>query len=202
MRDRYRVILASASPRRHELLTQLGVKHRVMAVDIEESCKPAENPEECVKRLALEKARKAKAKSSDALVIGSDTMVVVNGRVLGKPMNREDGLQMLESLSGRQHEVFTAVAVAAQGREISCVQRSQVHFRELSSAEIAAYWQTGEPADKAGAYAIQGLAAQFIQRLEGSYSGVMGLPLYETASLLGEFGVNPLELFDARRDSD
>ncbi len=202
MRDKYRVILASASPRRQELLTQLGVKHRVMAVDIEESCKPAESPEECVKRLALEKARKAKAKSSDALVIGSDTMVVVNGRILGKPMNRADGLQMLESLSGRQHEVLTAVAVAGHGREISCVQHSQVQFRELSSAEIAAYWQTGEPADKAGAYAIQGLAAQFIQRLEGSYSGVMGLPLYETASLLGEFGVNPLELSDARRDSD
>ena len=196
------MILASASPRRHELLTQLGIKHQVMAVDIEESCQPTETPEECVNRLAVEKARKAQTKSPHALVIASDTMVVVDGRIMGKPMNRADGLQMLESLSGRQHEVLTAVAVSAGGREISCVQRSKVQFRELSSAEIAAYWQTGEPADKAGGYAIQGLAAQFIQRLEGSYSGVMGLPLYETASLLGEFGLNPLELFDARRNSD
>lgn len=196
------IILASGSPRRHELLLQLGVEHEIMAVDINESCLTAESPDECVERLALEKARAALALSGQALVIGSDTMVVVDDNILGKPRDRVDGLQMLECLSGRAHEVLTAVAVITTERELSCVQRSKVVFRQLSAAEMAAYWQTGEPSDKAGGYAIQGIAAQFVEYLEGSYSGVMGLPLYETAELLREFdirliGNSSLELSNA-----
>jgi septum formation protein len=186
------IILASGSPRRHELLLQLGVEHDILAVDIDESCLTEESPEACVERLALEKARTAHDLARQALVIGSDTMVIAEGKILGKPRDRADGLQMLECLSNRAHEVLTAVAVTGEGRELSCVQRSKVVFRQLSSAEIVAYWQSGEPRDKAGGYAVQGIAAQFIERIEGSYSGVMGLPLYETAQLLKEFGINPL----------
>jgi len=187
------IILASGSPRRHELLLQLGIEHEILPVDIDEACLKEESPEDCVERLALEKARAAHDQNELALAIGSDTMVIIDDKILGKPRDRADGLQMLECLSNRSHEVLTAVAVAGNGRELSCVQRSKVVFRELSFAEITAYWQSGEPHDKAGGYAIQGIAAQFIERLEGSYSGVMGLPLYETAQLLRELDINPLD---------
>lgn len=190
--DQSLIVLASGSPRRHELLLQLGVQHDISAVDIDESCLSGESPDKCVERLALEKARAGQVLFPLALVIGSDTMVVVDGKILGKPRDRAEGLQMLEWLSNRSHEVLTAVAVIGDGKELSCVQRSKVVFRSLSSEEIEAYWQSGEPCDKAGGYAIQGIAAQFIERLEGSYSGVMGLPLYETAQLLKEFDINPL----------
>ena len=196
------VVLASGSPRRHELLLQIGVEHEIRVVDINETCLPGESPDECVERLALEKARAALDLFPQALTIGSDTMVVIDDQVLGKPRDRAHGLQMLEWLSGREHEVLTAVAMTVTGRELSCVQRSKVLFRQLTSTEIAAYWQTGEPYDKAGGYAIQGIAAQFVERLDGSYSGVMGLPLYETAQLLREFDINlvdknQLESYDA-----
>ncbi|MCW8963132.1 MAG: Maf-like protein [Gammaproteobacteria bacterium] len=191
------IVLASGSPRRHELLLQLGITHKVLPVDVEEVCQSSESADECVQRLALEKARTAFLLKPRALVIGSDTMVIINGKILGKPRDRADGLQMLECLSGREHEVLTAVALVGAGRELSGVQRSKVRFRQLSYAEIEAYWETGEPHDKAGSYAIQGRAAQFIESLEGSFSGVMGLPLYETAQLLREFGINPLEVSNA-----
>jgi len=196
MRD-LQIILASGSPRRHELLLQLGIKHRILPVDIDEVCLSSESAYECVQRLALEKARAALVLAPQALVIGSDTMVIINGDILGKPRDRADGLQMLEYLSGREHEVLTAVAAVSADRELFSVQRSKVIFRQLSSAEIEAYWETGEPRDKAGGYAIQGMAAQFIERIEGSFSGVMGLPLYETTQLLREFGINPLEISNA-----
>jgi septum formation protein len=195
------IVLASASPRRHELLLQLGITHERLAVDIEEICLSGETAADCVNRLALEKARAGQLQRPDALVVGSDTMVVVDDTVLGKPRDRAHTLQMLELLSGRQHEVLTAVAIAGPNRELSCVQRSKVIFRPLDAAEIQAYWETGEPQDKAGGYAIQGIAAQFIEKLDGSYSGVMGLPLFETARLLQDFGVNPLEPLNARRNS-
>jgi len=191
------IVLASGSPRRHELLLQLDITHKVLPVDVEEACQSSESADECVQRLALEKARVALLLEPQALSIGSDTMVIINGKILGKPRDRADGLQMLECLSGREHEVLTAVAVVGAGRELASVQRSKVRFRQLSCAEIEAYWETGEPRDKAGSYAIQGKAAQFIESLEGSFSGVMGLPLYETALLLREFGINPLEVSNA-----
>ena len=191
------IVLASASPRRHELLLQLGVEHQVLPVDVDEVCLSLESANECVQRLALEKARAALEHVPQARVIGSDTMVIINGKTLGKPRDRAHGLQMLEWLSGQEHEVMTAVSIVSEHRELSCIQRSKVRFRQLSPAEIEAYWETGEPCDKAGGYAIQGRAAQFIEYLQGSFSGVMGLPLYETAKLLREFGINPLEISNA-----
>lgn len=192
-----RVVLASASPRRHELLQQLGVAHEQISVDIDENCLSSETPSACVERLAKQKARAGLQEMPDAIVIGSDTMVVVDEHVMGKPRNREDAVQMLELLSGRSHEVFSAVAVANAEQQKACVQRSEVTFRALQAKEILAYWETGEPRDKAGGYAIQGIAALFVRQLNGSYSGVMGLPLYETALLLQDFGIKPLEVFNA-----
>lgn len=189
MTEQARVILASASPRRHELLQQIHVDHDILPVAIDETCAGHETVIDCAIRLALGKARVGLSLAPDAVVIGSDTLVTVDGLSLGKPENREKALQMLESLSGRQHEVITAVAVAREGKELSCANRTKVTFRALSASEIAAYWETGEPRDKAGAYAIQGIAARFVTKIEGSYSGVMGLPLYETAQLLEEIGV-------------
>lgn len=186
------IILASASPRRHELLSQIGVKFEVLSVDTDESCFAGEDYRACVERVSLDKARAALAEKPDAIVIGSDTMVIVDGRAFGKPADREDALRMLECLSGRDHEVLTGVAVISREREVSMVQPSVVSFREISSAEARAYWQTGEPVDKAGGYAIQGLGARFVERLQGSYSGVMGLPVCETVQLLERFGVNTL----------
>lgn len=186
------IILASASPRRRELLAQIAVSFEVQAVDIEETCLPGELVPDCVERLSLEKARAALKMFPAAVVIGSDTMVVVDGDAWGKPKNRQDGLRMIECLSGRSHEVMTGVAVISTEREVSLLQRSIVTFRVLQRQEIEAYWETGEPQDKAGSYAIQGIAAQFIERLEGSYSGVMGLPLFETAQLLQQYGIDTL----------
>jgi septum formation protein len=171
------------------LLQQIQVDHDITPVDIDETCAQHEPVIDCAIRLALTKARVGLSRAPDAVVIGSDTLVTVDGLSLGKPQNRENALQMLESLSGRQHEVITAVAVVRKGRELSGVSRTMVTFRALSAREIAAYWETGEPRDKAGAYAIQGIAARFVTNIEGSYSGVMGLPLYETAQLLEEIGV-------------
>jgi len=178
--------LASASPRRGQLLEQIGVRYRSLAVNVDEARHADEPPELYVLRLALEKARAGRARlaPNDPLpVLGADTAVVVDGDILGKPRDRAHALAMLARLSGRVHHVYTGVALAAE-EEQTRLSVSAVAFRPLSLEECAAYWQTGEPADKAGAYAIQGRGAVFITRLEGSYSGVMGLPLHETAELL------------------
>jgi septum formation protein len=185
------IYLASNSPRRAELLQQIGVNFRVIAAPIDESAMPQETPESHVTRLALEKARAGHATlagENRRPVLGADTMVVAGDVALGKPCDREDAIRMLQLLSGSTHRVLSAVALVDTG-EAWRLSISQVTFRTLSWAECAAYWGTGEPEDKAGGYAIQGRAAMFVSRLEGSYSGVMGLPLYETAELLAEAGV-------------
>lgn len=186
------LVLASASPRRRELLAQIGLACRVRPVDIDESPRAGEAPDEYVLRLAREKARTAwqrHATDDELPVLGSDTTVVLDGRMLGKPSDADEAEDMLARLSGHTHEVLTAVAVVRDKREAAALSRSRVTFRVTTPAERAAYVASGEPQDKAGAYAIQGLGAIFVERLEGSYSGVMGLPLYETGRLLSGFGI-------------
>ncbi|MFP5507224.1 MAG: Maf family protein [Gammaproteobacteria bacterium] len=192
----YRIYLASNSPRRRELLDQIGITYRVLRVDVDETARPGEDAAALVERLALEKARAGRAglpPGDGRPVLGADTVVVADGRVLGKPRDRAAGLAMLAALSERRHEVLTAAALADPRRERVLLSRSQVRFRAIDPAEAAAYWDSGEPADKAGGYAIQGLGAVFVAELNGSYSGVMGLPLFETAQLLNEFGIEVLE---------
>jgi septum formation protein len=185
------IILASASPRRSALLTQIGVPHRVMPVDIDETASAAESPAAYVQRLAAAKAERlwSQLSPSDRMpVLGADTSVALGGTILGKPRDREDCLRILRSLSGRTHHVLTAVALQwDRAREVR-LSVSEVAFRPLSIAEMDAYWASGEPADKAGAYAIQGRAALFVERIAGSYSGIVGLPLYETGQLLARVG--------------
>lgn len=183
--------LASASPRRSALLRQIGIEHHVRPVDIDEACAPDEAPLHYVERLAAVKAQtlwNRLAAGERRPVLGSDTTVAIDQHILGKPRDEPDAVRMLQLLSGRTHQVYTAVALRhANG----CEQRvsvSDVTFRTLSIDECSAYWRTGEPADKAGGYAVQGLAAVFIERVAGSYSGIMGLPLFETAELLRSVG--------------
>jgi septum formation protein len=185
------LILASASPRRSALLTQIGVFHRVVAPDVEESRLDAEPIESCVRRLAEQKALRvyAQLRNPEVPVLGADTAVVLDGDMFGKPRDREHALSMLARLSSREHEVISAVALARTGSVSSKLSRSVVRFRALLPAECEAYWDSGEPCDKAGAYAVQGRGAVFVQALRGSYSGVMGLPLFETAALLTAAGV-------------
>ncbi|MBD7976063.1 MULTISPECIES: Maf family protein [Pseudomonas] len=185
------LILASASPRRRELLTQIGVPFSVLSVDIDESVLPGEEARAYVQRLAHAKALAALARSEDpkACVLGADTTVVLDGRILGKPADRKQGLEMLGALSGREHRVLTAIALADRARCEVRLSESRVCFRPVSTVEAERYWDSGEPADKAGGYAIQGLGAVFVRELQGSYSGVVGLPLCETAQLLEEFGM-------------
>jgi septum formation protein len=185
--------LASGSPRRRELLTQIGVPFRPLSADIDETPLPSERPAQYVERLARAKAQaglRQVAADQGAVVLGADTAVVLDGRILGKPRDRADCLATLAALSGRQHEVLTAVALASGERLASQVVRSRVGFAPLSAAQAEAYWASGEPRDKAGSYGIQGLAAVFINHLEGSYSSVVGLPLCETAALLQAFGID------------
>ena len=184
--------LASASPRRRELLAQIGVPFVTLIASIDETALPGEPAERYVERLAREKALAGLAALSDpadAVVLGADTAVVLDGRILGKPADRAECLATLVALSGREHQVLTAVALASAQRTESRVVASRVRFRPLRAGEAEAYWATGEPCDKAGSYGIQGLAAVFVSQLEGSYSAVVGLPLCETAQLLGEFGI-------------
>lgn len=185
------LILASSSPRRAALLDQIGVRYRVRAVDVDETWLPGEDPAAYVRRLALAKARAGAAAAGGALALGADTAVVLDGEVLQKPCDRADALAMLACLSGRSHQVLSAVALAGAGgtRDALRLSVSTVTFRPILPAEARAYWDSGEPRDKAGAYAIQGFGAVFVSRVEGSYSGVVGLPLYETAELLREHGV-------------
>ena len=184
--------LASGSPRRRELLTQIAVPFLTQIAPIDENALPGESPIAYVERLALTKAQAGLAAltdNADAVVLGADTAVVLDGRILGKPTDRADALATLSDLSGRTHEVLTAVALVSRERQVSRVVTSQVTFRALSQAEIEAYWASGEPQDKAGCYGIQGLAAVFVSQLQGSYSAVVGLPLCETAALLAEFAI-------------
>jgi septum formation protein len=186
------VYLASGSPRRRELLAQIGVPFQVLDVTVDEGRLPGEAPDAYVLRLARQKADagwRARPVRSASPVLAADTTVVLNGRILVKPGDRSDGERMLRELGGRTHDVLTAVAVATAQGLISRTSRSEVTFRAISAAEAHDYWDTGEPHDKAGGYAIQGGAAIFVANLRGSYSGVMGLPLFETAELLEEAGV-------------
>ncbi|HTY49444.1 MAG TPA: Maf family protein [Steroidobacteraceae bacterium] len=182
------LILASASPRRRELLAQIAVPHAVVPAQVDEAALPGEAPAAYVLRVARAKALALWAGEGPA-VLGADTTVVLEGRIFGKPRDRDEALAMLAALSGRTHEVLTAVVLAGPAGTCERLSVSRVRMRAITPAERAAYWDTGEPRDKAGAYAIQGLGAVFIESLEGSYSGVMGLPLYETAQLLAAAGM-------------
>ena len=180
--------LASASPRRQSLLASIGVSVSVMPSNIDETPWEGETPAAYVERLAMAKAQAAMGKTT-LPVLGSDTAVVVDGAILGKPVDQQHAANMLSQLSGRTHHVLTAVAVSGPRGILSCCVTTEVTMRALTAEEIACYWQTGEPADKAGGYAIQGLAAIFIERIQGSHSAVVGLPLFETTRLLRQQGV-------------
>ncbi len=173
------------------MLTQIQVTYEVLPVDIDESHQPGETAEQYVKRLAIEKARAGFAQRPHRAALGSDTIVVVEGQILGKPQNPQMAEQMLGMLSGKTHQVMTAVVIVCAEREYCALNISEVEFTRLNSKQIALYCQTDEPLDKAGAYGIQGLAAQFIKNISGSYSGIMGLPLFETAELLKQANITP-----------
>ena len=184
--------LASRSPRRRELLDQLGLTHALVAADVDETPLPGEEPKDYVQRMALAKAQAGRQNLSQDLsqnlnrslpVLGADTAVVCDDQILGKPVDADDALAMLRLLSGREHRVLTAIALLGT-RQQTAVSETLVRFREITPAEAAAYWASGEPQDKAGAYAIQGRGAAFVEHISGSYSGVVGLPLFETAALL------------------
>jgi len=181
--------LASQSPRRSELLARLGVDFRVLDVAVVERRLPHEPPMDYVRRVAADKARAGLSAMPDALVLAADTEVVLDDEVFGKPRDARDAAGMLRRLSGRTHEVLSAVCVASSDRIARALSVSEVTFAPLDDGAIDAYVASGEPGDKAGAYAIQGAAQAFITHLSGSYSGVMGLPLHETARLLAEFDV-------------
>ena len=184
--------LASASPRRRLLLEQLGLRFETVAADVDETPLAGEAPTDYVLRLARAKAEAVAARLGNpaAPVLAADTAVVLETAILGKPRDREDGLAMLARLSGRRHQVLSAVALWRAGRLETALSRSEVRFRGISFEEARSYWESGEPADKAGGYAIQGLGAVFVEHLEGSFSGVMGLPLFETVELLQKAGVH------------
>ncbi|MBA1236689.1 Maf family protein [Stutzerimonas nitrititolerans] len=185
------LFLASASPRRRELLTQIGVPFELLSITLDETPLPAERPKAYVQRLAREKALAGWAAVGDdsVAVLGADTTVVIDERILGKPADRAEGLLMLESLSDREHHVLTAVALATRGACEVRLVTSRVRFRRIERAEAEAYWASGEPCDKAGGYAIQGWGAVFVAELRGSYSAVVGLPLCESAQLLDQAGI-------------
>ena len=183
------VCLASVSPRRRELLSQIGVPHTVVGAHIDETAHAGESPRDYVLRMARQKALTVRERGERLPVLAADTTVVLDGVIYGKPRDRADGIAMLGRLSARTHGVLTAVAVADARGVDSRLSVSTVRFRGLTPEECAAYWDTGEPCDKAGGYAVQGAAAVFIESLSGSYSGVMGLPLFETAELLRSAGV-------------
>jgi septum formation protein len=188
------VYLASRSPRRRELLHQIGLAHDCIAADVDEAPLREEGPEAYVRRLALAKARAgwhAPERTAPRPVLGADTAIALDGEILGKPVDDTHAVAMLWALSGRSHEVWTGVAAVRGDRELVEASRSRVWLAPLADAEIRAYVATGEPLDKAGAYAIQGRAAAFVERLEGSCSGVVGLPLHETLGLLATLQAAP-----------
>ena len=183
-----RIILASSSPRRKELLEQVGLKFEIFSPDIDESVCLGESADHYVKRLAEQKAQAILAQFPDAIVIAADTSLVLDHKIIGKPESKQHAFEIWTALSDRQHDVLSGVCVRSSECDPNTIQsmvvRTQVHFRKLSQLDMEQYWATGEPIGKAGAYAIQGYAAQFIPRIEGSYSNVVGLPLYETLQLL------------------
>lgn len=189
------LILASASPRRKELLDQIGISYRVHPVDIDETPKQNEVAQDYVVRIAAEKSEAAIKIAKGLPVLAADTSVVIDGYILGKPENEEHARQMLTQLSGTIHAVYTAVSLRRRGQQsddyhyFQALSKTEVKFRPISSQEIKAYWQTGEPQGKAGSYAIQGLASIFVESITGSFSGVVGLPLFETAKLLSKQGI-------------
>ena len=190
------IILASASPRRRELLQQIGIKAIVQSVDIDEAQKQNETVRDYVERLAMEKAQcgfDTISNDEQLPVLGSDTIVEIDGEILGKPENRQQAKKMLMQLSGKNHQVYTSVAIVTHDKSVIMTSSSQVEFKTLEAQEIDSYLASGEADDKAGAYAIQGIAAQFVKNINGSFSGVMGLPLYETVELLKQCGVTPLD---------
>ena len=189
------VYLASGSPRRRELLAQLGIACEVLRVAVDETPRPGEGADDLVCRLAAAKARAGLdlPRARNAPVVAADTAVARGAALPGQPAGGADAVRVLTRLGGRPHEVWTAVAIADAGRERVELSRSEVSFRTIDAHEAAAYWRSGEPADKAGGYGIQGLGALFISALKGSYSGVMGLPLFETARLLETFSGPLLE---------
>ena len=186
-----RLILASASPRRRDLLDAAGVAHVVDPVDVDERRQPDEPPDEYATRVARSKALAGQARHPADIVLGADTIVVVDGDVLGKPGDDDDAVAMLTRLSGRAHDVVTGVALAWPGHDRTVVERTRVWFAPLTGDEIYRYVVTGEPRDKAGAYAIQGMASRFVQRIDGSYSNVVGLPVATVLQLLREAGCEP-----------
>ena len=183
-----RLILASASPRRADLLTAAGFSFEIMPVEVDESVLPTEEPKNYVSRLALTKARAAARRNPGTAVLGADTAVVAGSRVLGKPADAQEAAEMLQTLSGRTHDVLTGVAICAHGREACHVVCTRVRFVQLSAAEIAWYVASSEPYDKAGGYAVQGLASRFVDTIEGSYSNVVGLPVSVVYGLLKDLG--------------
>ena len=185
-----RVILASGSPRRHELLDMIGIAHEVIPANIDESQRNGERPAEHVERLAREKGAAIAERFPDSLVIAADTIVVIDGEVLGKPRGAAEARAMLHRLAGRTHVVFTAVAASLHGRLESAVEEVSVTFLPLSDSTIANYVATGEPMDKAGSYGIQGYGATIVQRIDGDFFTVMGLPLARLVALLRELGVS------------
>ncbi|PXX89806.1 septum formation protein Maf [Marinobacter vulgaris] len=195
------IVLASASPRRAELLRQIGLSFRVRPADIDETPGRGESARDYVERLAREKALAVKAAEPNAIVIGSDTSVVLGGRILGKPDDSQHAVDMLRQLSGVTHQVMTAVAIASVNLCHSLVAITDVRFRSLPEDEIGAYVATGEPMDKAGGYGIQGRGGIFVEELRGSYSAVVGLPLQETAQLLAGAGCPVWETWNSRQES-
>jgi septum formation protein len=184
-----RIILASQSPRRRELLNLVGIPHDVVPANVDESVLPDESPASHAERLARSKAETIAVRDPAAVIIGSDTIVVLDGDILGKPVDAADAARMLERLSGRTHTVLTAIAVARGGRTVSGVESVEVTFRALSAEQIESYIATGEPMDKAGAYGIQGFGAVIVERVHGDYFAVMGLALGRLVGLLEEVGV-------------
>ena len=186
------VILASSSPRRQELLRQIGMSFVVDPADIDERLLPGEQPEVYALRLARGKARTASRKNKEGIVVAADTIVILDAELMGKPVDARDAEGMLERLSGREHRVITGLAImdAASGKLLAKTAETKVWFRTLEPEEIRSYVATGEPLDKAGAYGIQGKGALLIERIEGCYYNVVGLPLSLLSVMLGEFGVH------------
>lgn len=188
------IILASQSPRRRELLERMGItQFKIIPAQGEERADPNLSPAQLVEELSRQKAAEVAAKAdSGSLVIAADTVVALDGRVLGKPRDREDAFAMLSALQGRRHEVYTGLTVRREDRTVTVHEMTQVLFRPLTEEEIRAYIATGEPMDKAGAYGIQGYGAQLVERVSGDFYTVMGLPVCRLSLLLGQFGVDPL----------
>jgi septum formation protein len=196
MSEHFDIYLASASPRRRELLVQIGIRFQLIGVEVPEIPLRNEPAGVFVQRMALAKARAGLGRlpaTDDHPVLGADTAVVVDDQILGKPRDAVEARTMLQLLAGRRHQVMSAVAVMSRERKAVKLNVTTVTMGEMDEAQIQRYWNSGECHDKAGAYAIQGRAAIFISELQGSYSGVVGLPLYETALILEEFGINPLK---------